>query len=78
MSAVPELKQKKIARDAELSKAAAAAAAKAATDAAEAVKSNFAKAKAYEEEYEAVSRSSVHRIRPFSVSDIFGLISTIG
>jgi hypothetical protein len=78
MSAVPELKQKKIARDAELSKAAAAAAAKAATDAAEAVKSNFAKAKAYEEEYEAVSSSLVPQITPFKVSDVIGLTYTLG
>ena len=55
MSSVPELKQKKIARDAELSKAAAAAATKAAADAVESEKTFFAKAKAYEQEYEAVS-----------------------
>lgn len=54
-SSVPELKQKKIARDAELAKAAVAAAAKAAADEAESNKTIFAKAKAYEEEYEAVS-----------------------
>lgn len=55
MSSVPELKQKKIARDAELAKAATAAATKAAADAVESNKTIFAKAKAYEEEYEAVS-----------------------
>lgn len=54
-AAVPELKQKKIARDAELAKAAAAAAEKAVADEAESNKTIFAKAKAYEEEYEAVS-----------------------
>ena len=55
MSSVPELKQKKIARDAELKKAAAAAATKAVADDAEMNKNIFAKAKAYEEEYLAVS-----------------------
>lgn len=55
MSAVPELKQKKIARDAELKKAFDAAATKAAADDAEAVKSHYAKAQKYEEEYAAVS-----------------------
>lgn len=60
MSAVPELKQKKIARDAEHKKAAAAAAAKAAADEAELNKTIFAKAQAYEAEYEAVSLVAVH------------------
>ena len=55
MSSVPELKQKKIARDAEITKANAAAAAKAAADAVETNKNIFAKAEAYEKEYEAVS-----------------------
>ena len=54
-SSVPELKQKKIARDVELAKAAVAAAAKAVVDEAESTKTIFAKAKSYEEEYEAVS-----------------------
>ena len=52
---VPELKQKKIARDAEISKAVAAAAVKAVVDEAEMTKTIFAKAQAYEQEYEAVS-----------------------
>jgi hypothetical protein len=55
MSTVPELKQKKIARDAELKKAATAAATKAASDEIESNKTIFAKAQAYEQEYEAVS-----------------------
>ena len=54
MSAVPELKKKKLARDAEQAKKAAAAAAQAAKDEAESAKVIFAKAKAYEEEYQAV------------------------
>lgn len=54
-STVPELKQKKIARDAELKKASAAAATKAAADEIESNKTIFAKAQAYEQEYEAVS-----------------------
>lgn len=63
-STVPELKQKKIARDAELKKAAAAAATKAAADEIESNKTIYAKAQAYEQEYEAVSRTnlSVHTI----------------
>lgn len=60
MSSVPELKQKKIARDAELKKAAAAAATKAAADAVESNKTIYAKAQAYEQEYEAVSNSVVY------------------
>lgn len=56
-STVPELKQKKIARDAELKKAAAAAATKAAADEIESNKTIFAKAQAYEQEYEAVSKA---------------------
>ena len=55
MSSVPELKQKKIARDAELKKAAAAAATKAVADDAAMTKNIFAKAQVYEEEYQAVS-----------------------
>jgi hypothetical protein len=55
MSAVPELKQKKIARDALLAKEAAAAATKAAADEAEMTKAIYAKAQAYEAEYENVS-----------------------
>ena len=55
MSSIPELKKKKIARDAELAKAAIASAAQAKVDEAESIKSITAKAKAYEEEYEAVS-----------------------
>lgn len=59
MSSVPELKQKKIARDAELKKAAAAAATKAAADAVESNKAIYAKAQAYEQEYEALEKTAI-------------------
>jgi hypothetical protein len=52
---VPELKQKKIARDAVLAKASAAAAIQSVKDEAANVKSIYAKAQAYEAEYDAVS-----------------------
>lgn len=55
MSAVPELKQKKIARDAAQAKAVAAASAQAAQDEAELTKTIYAKAEKYENEYNAVS-----------------------
>ncbi len=55
MSQVPELKQKKIARDAANAKAATAAAAQAVKDEAELTKTIYAKAQTYETEYEAVS-----------------------
>ncbi len=54
MSAVPELKQKKIARDAAAAKAATAAAAQAVKDDAELTKTIYAKAETYEAEYNAV------------------------
>lgn len=54
MSSVPELKKKKIARDAELAKKAAAAATKAVADAAADEKAFYAKAQKYEAEYEQV------------------------
>jgi len=57
MSTIPELKQKKIARDAEQAKAAAASAAQAAIDDAELTKVIYAKAQAYEKEYEEVTSS---------------------
>jgi hypothetical protein len=60
MSAVPELKQKKIARDQEISKAAQAAAVKEAAAAAENVKAITARAQAYEEEYAQVNNLSLH------------------
>jgi len=63
MSSVPELKQKKIARDAELKKAAAAAATKAVADDAEMNKNIFAKAKAYEEEYLALEKTAIDNRR---------------
>ncbi len=52
---VPELKQKKIARDTANAKAAKEAAAKAAKDAAELNKEIYASAQKYEAEYETVS-----------------------
>lgn len=55
MSTIPELKQKKIARDAEQAKAAAASAAQAVIDDAELTKVIYAKAQAYEKEYEEVT-----------------------
>jgi len=55
MSTIPELKQKKIARDAELAKTAAASAAQAVIDDAESTKIIYAKAQAYEKEYEEVT-----------------------
>lgn len=58
MSAVPELKQKKIARDAAIAKADAAAATKAAADAAEHTKAILEKAKQYEAEYQQVGNFS--------------------
>lgn len=58
MSAVPELKQKKIARDQELAKAAKDAAAKSAAEHAEHVKAITAKAAQYEKEYAAVRNLS--------------------
>lgn len=54
MSAVPEIKQKKIDRDIRLAKEAEAAAVKAAADAEATKKTITAKAKAYEEEYQKV------------------------
>ena len=54
MSAVPEAKQKKIARDAKIQKAVAEAAAAAAKEEAALSKSIYAKAQAYEAEYEKV------------------------
>ena len=54
MSAVPELKQKKIARDQANEKAAKEAAAKAASEHQALTKSIYAKAQAYEQEYEKV------------------------
>jgi hypothetical protein len=59
MSAVPELKQKKIARDAANAKAAVVAAAQAIKDDAELTKTIYAKAETYEAEYEAVSTLSI-------------------
>lgn len=53
-SAVPELKQKKIARDNALQKEAAASAAAAVKAAAELEKTIFARAQAYEQEYQKV------------------------
>ena len=55
MSGVPELKQKKIARNQALEAKAAKDAADAVTTAAELNKKIFAKAKSYEEEYNKVS-----------------------
>jgi len=63
MSAVPELKQKKIARDAELTKAADAAAKKATADAAESIKTITAKAKSYEEEYATLEKTAIDNRR---------------
>ncbi len=54
MSAVPELKQKKIARDQANAKAAKEAAAKAVSDEAALNKVIYSKAQAYEQEYEKV------------------------
>ena len=63
MSSVPELKQKKIARDAELKKAAAAAATKAVADDAAMTKNIFAKAQVYEEEYQAMEKAAIDNRR---------------
>mmetsp|Transcript_66101 Transcript_66101/g.137784 ORF Transcript_66101/g.137784 Transcript_66101/m.137784 type:complete len:240 (-) Transcript_66101:156-875(-) len=63
MSAVPELKQKKIARMAEEKKAATAAATKAAADEAASSKAIFAKAKSYEAEYEALEKAAIDNRR---------------
>lgn len=60
MSAVPELKQKKIARDAANAKAAVVAAAQAVKDETELTKTIYAKAQTYEAEYEAVSDYVMH------------------
>lgn len=54
MSSIPELKKKKIARDAEIAKAKKAAAEKATKDKAALVKTITAKAETYEKEYETV------------------------
>lgn len=54
MANVPELKQKKLARDAKNEKTAKEAAAAAVKEEGELNKAIFAKAKAYEEEYDAV------------------------
>lgn len=59
MSAVPELKQKKIARDQAIAEASKKAAAKAVTVQAEYVKSITAKAAAYEAEYAQVFTPSL-------------------
>ena len=54
MSSIPELKQKKIERDARLAKESTEAAAKAIVDEQESIKTITAKAQAYEAEYEQV------------------------
>jgi hypothetical protein len=59
MSAVPELKQKKIARDAEHKKSFETATQKATADEAELNKTIFARAQKYEEEYLAVSNTLI-------------------
>jgi len=63
MSAVPELKQKKIARDALIAKTLKLAEAKSAQDHAELVKVITAKAKKYEEEYESLERQAIDNRR---------------
>jgi large subunit ribosomal protein L7e len=59
MSSIPELKAKKVARDAAAVKSAAAAAVQAVKDDAEFVKAITAKAKKYEEEYESTNASFI-------------------
>mmetsp|Transcript_95210 Transcript_95210/g.269086 ORF Transcript_95210/g.269086 Transcript_95210/m.269086 type:complete len:240 (-) Transcript_95210:148-867(-) len=63
MSSIPELKKKKLARDAEAKKAATAATAQATKDEAEFNKTIFAKAKSYEEEYEAMEKEAIENRR---------------
>lgn len=60
---VPELKQKKIAREATLAKAAKAAAEQEAKDNAALEKSIFAKAEKYEQEYAALSQAAIDNRR---------------
>lgn len=71
MSSVPELKKKKIARDAELAKAAIVSAAKAEADEVESIKTITAKAKSYEEEYEAVSFNNHYILEMITLIDLF-------
>ena len=59
MSSIPELKQKKIARDAAIAEAAAAAAKKAVKDAAEQEKLFYANAEKYEAEYAELSKQAI-------------------
>ena len=70
MSAVPELKQKKIARDQANAKAAKEAEAKASSEAAALTKTIYAKAQSYEQEYEKVGYMSFWRNETTSGSDI--------
>lgn len=63
MSSIPELKKKKLARNAEQAKVAAAATAQAAKEETESAKTYFAKAKAYEEEYEALEKAAIENRR---------------
>lgn len=59
MSSIPELKQKKIARDAAIAEASAAAAKKAEKDAAEQEKLFYANAEKYEAEYAELSNKAI-------------------
>lgn len=59
MSSIPELKQKKIARDAAIAEAAAASAKKAEKDAAEQEKLFYANAEKYEAEYAELSKQAI-------------------
>jgi len=60
---VPELKQKKIARDAVVAKAVAAAAVQSVKEEAANVKAIYAKAQAYEAEYEAIEKAAIDNRR---------------
>lgn len=63
MSSIPELKQKKIARDAAIAEAAAASAKKAEKDAAEQEKFFYANAEKYEAEYAELSKQAISNRR---------------
>lgn len=74
MSAVPELKQKKIARDQAFEVVAKAAAEKATKDAAEFEKAIFERAKAYEAEYEQVNSANfnfIDRLINIFISNVY-------
>ena len=63
MSSVPELKQKKLARNAAIEKAAKEAAAQAVKDDAELNKTIYAKAQQYEAEYESLAKEAIDNRR---------------